>query len=177
MTLRDLFPLVLLTLAVAPPVAAQESPQSLQDVYACAQTTDDAARLACYDATVGRLHNAEQEGRVVAVDREQVATLERESFGFQFPSLGALLPRSDNSSASPNTELVQVQARIARVVRRSDDRYWFEMENGQIWGQIEPQSAANIRAGDTVTIRRATLGSFFLSPARHGAAHRVRRID
>jgi hypothetical protein len=167
---------LLATVSVAA-ASAQERvapPEALADVYACAATADDAARLACYDAAVGRLRTAEQEGRVVAVDREQVATLERESFGFSLPSLDSLLPRRANAAAPEAIERVELI--IARIVRRADGRHHIVMANGQTWAQIEPQSASNLEVGDTITIRRATLGSFMLSPQR-GAAHRVRRVE
>jgi hypothetical protein len=149
-------------------------PEALTDVYACAATADDAARLACYDSAVGRLRAAEEEGRVVAVDREQVAILERDSFGFSLPSLGSLLPRRHD--ASPPAALERIELRIARITRRADGRHHIVMENGQTWAQIEPQSVSNLEVGDTITIRRASLGSFMLSP-QHGAAHRVRRVE
>lgn len=149
----------------------QAQPQALTDVYACAATTDNTARLACYDAAVGRLRSAEQEGRVVAVDREQVANLERDAFGFSLPSISGLLRGERNTEAVANIDM-----QVERIARLGDGRSRFIMTNGQTWAQIEPQSTSNVRPGDTITIRRAALGSFVLSPVR-GALHRVRRVN
>lgn len=150
--------------------AAQRPATPLSPIYACANQTDDAARLQCYDQAVTQLRAAEQTGQVLAVDREQVAALERESFGFQLPSLSSMLP---NFNGAPQ-QIERVETQVERVLSLADGRHTFVLANGQSWTQIEPRSASNVRAGDTIAIRRATLGSFMLSPER-GAAHRVRR--
>lgn len=158
----------------AAPANAQQSasPSALRDVYACASITDGTQRLACYDAAVGHLQQAESQGRVVTVDSDQVATLERESFGFSLPSIGALLRR--NPTATPQVDRVEMQ--VERIVSHLDGTHSFVMTNGQVWTQIEPASANNVEPGDSIAIRRATLGSFMLSP-ESGRAHRVRRTE
>lgn len=149
-----------------------ETPTALRDVYACAPIAEESQRLACYDAAVGRLQQAETDGRVVTVDREQVATLERESFGFTLPSIGNLLRRNQPETA----ELDRVEMQVERVLRRGDGTHSFVMTNGQTWTQVEAAPARNVEPGDSIAIRRAALGSFMLSP-EHGRGHRVRRTE
>lgn len=166
---------IALFIGLAPAAAFAQSPEStpraLTDVYACAQLPDDAARLQCYDAAVGRLRQAETQGQVVAVDRERAQELERDSFGFNLPSLSRIMPRLEGG----DREIDDVQMTVARVSANPLGYHTFTMENGQVWVQVEPDSARNVRAGDTVTIRRAALGSFRLTSSRGGAGHRVRR--
>jgi hypothetical protein len=147
------------------------TPQALTDVYACGQIQDDAQRLQCYDNAVGRLRQAETQGQVVAVDRAQADEIERDSFGFHLPSLARLLPNLEGS----DREIDNIQMTVASVRASPTGYHTFEMENGQIWTQVEPQRARNVRPGDTVTIERAALGSFRLISSRGGAGHRVRR--
>ncbi|MGE0532119.1 MAG: hypothetical protein AB7G40_14515 [Hyphomonadaceae bacterium] len=155
--------------ATAQTVQGQSQP--LSEVFSCAELTDPAARLQCYDAAVGRLRSAESEGRIVAVDREQVAALERDSFGFNLPSMGALFGRR----ASPDAERIErVEAQVDRIVSLANGRHRFVLSNGQTWVQIEARSTSNVDVGDSIAIRRSALGSYMLSP-EHGAAHRVRR--
>jgi hypothetical protein len=162
--------------AWAQPSAAQNTPRALGDVYACSAITDDVQRLACFDTAVGRLRQQESAGQVVAVDREHVATLERESFGFSLPSLDRLLPSLGGGSDDAEPEaLERIQVEIARIVTDANGRASFVMTNGQVWRQVETQRTNNVRVGDNVTVRRAALGSFLLSPSRGGLAHRVRR--
>jgi hypothetical protein len=148
------------------------TPQALTDVYTCAQVQDDAQRLQCYDGAVGRLRQAETQGQVVAVDRAQAQEIERDSFGFHLPSISRLLlPNLEGSDdAIDNVEMT-----VARVRVSPTGYHTFEMENGQVWTQVEPENARNVRTGDVVNIRRASLGSFRLISSRGGAGHRVRR--
>jgi hypothetical protein len=148
------------------------TPQALTDVYACAQVQDDAQRLQCYDNAVGRLRQAESQGQVVAVDREQVRELERDSFGFNLPSISRLLMPNLGGSEGP---IEDVQMTVASIRVNPHGYHTFVMENGQVWTQVEPENARNVRVGDVVTIERAMLGSFRLISPRGGSGHRVRR--
>ena len=48
------------------------SPNSLSEIYACADIADSTARLACYDASVGRLETAEKSGDIVTLSRSTI---------------------------------------------------------------------------------------------------------
>lgn len=173
--MRYVFVIAAMFAAVATPAAAQETetPSVLRDVYGCADIADDAQRLACYDGAVGRLRQAETQGQVVAVDRQQAAEIRREAFGFSLPNLGRLLPQlGDDEEAASAMEMV-----VERMTQNSTGRTRFVMANGQVWSQVEPTSVRNVRPGDAVTVRRASLGSYMLSSSRGGPAHRVRREE
>jgi hypothetical protein len=166
------YALPLLVLLFALPASANETnqpPAPVAEVYACAGIEEDAARLACYDGAVGRMRQAESQGQFVAVDREQVQVMRRESFGLSLPNIANLFSRGDDD------QVTQLEFQIARVIPRPDGRHVFVMSDGQRWSQIEPRRTSNVRVGDTVTVRRAALGSFMLSSERGGGAHRVRR--
>jgi hypothetical protein len=49
------------------------------------------------------------------------------------------------------------------------------LENGQVWTQIQVDVRARIAVGDTVTIKKAALGSHMLVTASRYAT-RVRRV-
>ncbi|MBL8535902.1 MAG: hypothetical protein JNM59_00705 [Hyphomonadaceae bacterium] len=157
----------------------EQSPGVLDQVYACASVTEEAARLACYDAAVGRLREAQSTGNLVAVDRQQAQELERDAFGFSLPSLGRLFRGGDseNSARPVIEEVAEMELVIERVAMRRDGTATFTMTNGQVWTQIDNESPRNARAGGAVTIRRATLGSFLMSVRAGGPALRVRRTQ
>jgi hypothetical protein len=49
------------------------------------------------------------------------------------------------------------------------------LADGQVWAQLDPDTRAKLKVGDTVTIRRAALGSYLLvTPS--GMATRVKRL-
>ncbi len=169
---------VAILLLCVQPASAQPTPsptpEALSNAYRCAEVQDNAARLACYDEAVGRLREAETAGQIVALDREGVDGLQRDSFGFSLPNFARLIPgigAGDNDGAA----LERIEMQVDRIINLPYGRHNFVMSNGQTWAQTEAQATVNIRVGDTVTVRRAAMGSFLLSPARGGAAHRVHR--
>lgn len=159
------------SVAAAQTEPAIETPEALQRAYQCAEIQDNTQRLACYDDAVGRLREAQSTGQVVALDRERVRSLNRESFGFSLPNLSRLLPGGDGAELPD-----RIESTVVRVVRRANGYHAFVLENGQTWVQVEAENARNVRVGDAIAVRRASMGSYMLSPAR-GSAHRVRRED
>ncbi len=167
----------------APAGAPDATPEALTQVYACAGIADGAARLACYDAAVGALRSADESGSFVSVDREQVQELERDAFGFSLPSLPRLFGRGDDEATNDDETAAdamgvdEVQMVVARISTRGDGRAVFVMENGQRWVLVQSERVRNLRAGDGVTVRRASLGSFYLTPDDGGGGYRVRREE
>jgi hypothetical protein len=174
--MRRAFASLALLIVFAASAAAQgESPPVLDQVYACAEITGEAERLACYDAAVGRLRQAQSSGDLVAVDRAQAQEIERDAFGFSLPSLPRLFGGGDRARGEPSVGELQLE--IARVSRRADGKTVFTMSNGQVWAQIDDSSTRRAREGGAVTVRRAALGSYLMSVEAGGPAVRVRRSE
>ncbi|MEZ6022565.1 MAG: hypothetical protein R3C16_03925 [Hyphomonadaceae bacterium] len=166
-----------LAFAVSGTAAAQQPsapPEALSAIYSCADVAEDAARLSCFDAATARLRQAESEGALVAMDRDQLQTLQQESFGFNLPNVANLLSRLGGDEDQGPSEVVLV---VERVGGRADGRSVFTMTDGQRWAQVESQSVRNVRPGDTVRIRRAAFSSYMLVSERGGVGHRVRREE
>lgn len=162
--------------ALAVSAQAQErdqTPQVLDQVYACANVSGEAERLACYDAAVGRLREAQNTGNLVAVDRQQAQQIEREAFGFSLPNLPRIFGRGGDGAAE---ELAELQMTIARVEQpRGGGAARIVMTNGQVWTQSDGATARGFREGRNVTVRNAALGTFLMSVEGGGAPIRVRR--
>lgn len=161
-------------LAQAQNSSAQGPPQAIASVYACAQIHEDAQRLACYDSAVAHLQQAQEQGQVVAVDRQQAETIQRDAFGFHLPSLSRMLP---GLRGAESAEVTSVHASVARLTGGVSDVHRFILDNGQTWVQVEPGAVRNVQAGDNVTVQRAALGSFRLVGSRGGPGYRVRREE
>jgi hypothetical protein len=174
----------LLIVALALPAAAQRpapqqsagSPAALDEVYACAQITDEHQRLECYDHAVGRMHEAQNRGDLVAVDRQQAERVNREAFGFSLPSLGNLFGGGGSRSRIATEDIAEISAHISRVSQDRSGRALFTLDNGQQWEQIDDENARNARTGGDVRIRRAAMGSFLMHVEAGGPALRVRRV-
>jgi hypothetical protein len=175
-------------IAFAGPVAAQEqstpsNPGVLDQVYGCRGIADEAQRLACYDGAVGRLQEAQNTGNLVAVDRGQAQEMDREAFGFQLPSLSRIFGggsggggNTQSAATTPRFERIDnIQMEIASVTHRRNLPSTFRMTNGQVWVQIDDEVARNVRDGGSVTIERASLGSYLMRVEAGGPAIRVRR--
>jgi len=77
-----------LGLLISTGVSAQSS-DPIDDILVCQQIADEASRLACFDAAAGRLSQERQNG-LVGIYREDVEAVERDSFGFDLPSMPRL---------------------------------------------------------------------------------------
>ncbi len=148
---------------------AQERSGTLARLVECRAVADNAARLACYDAAAGALDSAERQGDVVVMDRAQIAETRREMFGFNMPSLPRLFGPAGES------EITSIETTLRTATRGRDDRWVFQLEDGSVWTQIDT-AAVHItnRAGRPVRVRKAALGTFFLTVGDSRAV-RVRR--
>jgi len=148
-------------------------PPALGDVFACASLTDSAARLSCYDQAVGRLRQAQSSGELVALDRNGVDTIRRDAFGFQMPSLPRVFGHF--GAGAPHSEFNELALVIDHINRTGDGRAVFYMTNGQVWRQIDDESARRAQPNGGVTVHRATFGSFLMTVDAGGPAIRVHR--
>ena len=131
---------------------------AFQAVLDCRATTDAAARLACFDAAASSLDQAETKGDIVVIDREQATTARKQAFGFELPSLDIF------DKVMPKEDLDKVTVTLKEAYRGKDGKWVMVLEDGAVWRQIDSESPFNApRAGSTVKIRRAALGSFFLN--------------
>ncbi|MBY0562605.1 MAG: hypothetical protein K2P58_00365 [Hyphomonadaceae bacterium] len=169
---RNIVVIALAAFAASTPALAQEqpTPPSLERVYECANLSDSAERLACYDTAVAALRTAQTGGQVVAIDRASVENLQRQSFGFDLPAVQRLLP-----SFGDRAVVESVEATVERITELQSGRLAFRLSNGQVWHQVDTERVRNVREGDTITIRDAALGSFLMVSPRGGRGVRVRR--
>jgi hypothetical protein len=141
----------------------------LQKLIDCRKIADNAARLACFDEAAAAMDQAEAKGDIVVVDREQARKVRRQAFGFTLPSL-SLFERGEKPE-----EIDTMQGKIAAARQNSAGKWVIRLEDGAVWAQVDTNEVPNApQAGDPVTIRKASLGSYMLSLGHHVAfrAHR-----
>ena len=130
----------------------------LQQVLDCRAIADPGERLACYDASVNRLDQAELAGQVVVVDREKAREVRRQAFGFNLPSLAIF----ERGAAEP--EINNLTTTVVRARQDPLTRWIIEIEGGAVWKQMETVPInRSPKKGMTVQIRKGALGAFFMN--------------
>jgi hypothetical protein len=158
MVLRGCIAFLILSSLVCTARAA-DAPQAS---HPCAALSKAVERLACYDKAFGPPTGANAED----------AGLARESDFGRPERFNAI--RDERATGA--TRINSITAKVAEVRFTQSGQYVFKLENGQIWTETSGQDKLTIEVGDTVTIRRAAMGSFWMvTKDRVGA--RVRRAN
>lgn len=147
---------------------AGEQPEVVREVLACRTIADNAARLACFDAQAARFETAVVSGEVVAADREQVRETNRSLFGLNLPRIRIF--------GSDNEQIEEITGEISGLSQTQDGKTLVILTDGARWAQTDNRPVIGVRVGQQVTIRRATLGSFFMRFANGGSV-RARRLN
>ncbi len=151
-----------LTLPLALAAAKDASPPAraavVQEVLDCRKLTDAAQRLACYDKAVDGMAQAEEKGDLVTVDREQRRAVRKQAFGLSLPSL-AIFDRGEKPE-----EVNKITATVASATKGPAGWWTIKLDDGAVWKQIaDGDLLRDPHAGSTVTIRKASLGSYFMN--------------
>jgi hypothetical protein len=191
---RSLFVVVL---AVAGAGWASTASANVEDMIACQNIHDDAARLACYDAAVDGVQ-AELAARDEA-EREQLAEErdQRSFFGlpsFSWPGGSARNETTEDEFGqtaldqdrvrqgvdveSDDEVINEITANVVEWGRNAYGKTFVVLENGHVWRLVENRHLALRRNRDNVVhIRRGRVGSFFIRANDVSAEYRVERIQ
>ncbi|MEJ0038680.1 MAG: hypothetical protein WDO68_21830 [Gammaproteobacteria bacterium] len=163
-------------------------PSLAQSGTDCSSVADDMSRLKCYDEQAARQKKKTAAPPVASTPAPAASTPKpaapspapaKPAAGPDDFGLDAEAVRRKQAAANPDAprEPEQVVARVKAVTTRPRGEYRITLEDGQVWDQTQ-HSASDVppEAGETVTIKRGMLGSYFLSRAV-GMALRVKRIN
>ena len=158
----------------------------------CSSIANTAERLACYDRLAGRA-SAKAPPSSPAAAAPAAASAAPVSAAPVAAAPAAATPRpaaastandfglskvqkerADGAASSSPAEIKSITARVAGFRKGPSGRPRVLFDNGQTW-EYEEDGDYLLAVGDSVTIRRASLGSFLLvTPSK--LVHRVRRI-
>lgn len=170
--------------------ASAAATQASEGAGACVTVDDPSARLACYDKAFGRVSLPAASVAAPQVTAGAGTPVSSPPTVGASAAAAAAVPKSDpiaDFGLSEKAKLAKdpakaaehpqsITAQVASVRALKYGELVVTLDNGQVWQQIEAQRSAVVRAGDTVTIRRAVLGSFTLV-TKGGIATKVRRVD
>lgn len=138
---------------------ATEAPAILMELSKCRSLRADDARLRCYDAAAGALATATSSGSLIVVDKEDLRRTRRSLFGLDLPKLPFF-----SGDRSGEDEVEQINAKVKRVQVTRDEKWVVELETGGTWQTTEVDTRQSTpKTGDSVRIRKGSLGGFLLS--------------
>ncbi len=170
---RIVGPLVLLACAMASPAVAKDKaprarPAQIQELYACRDIADSAARLACFDREVGELSSADQAREITFTDRDTAKKARRGLFGFSFPKLGGIFGGDED-------EVKEIETTIRSASIDRSGKYTLVMEDDAVWVQIDTTKLPRQpKPGQKIKIKVATMGSYFAT-IEGGRSFRMKR--
>lgn len=147
------------------------SDDAVTAIVACRQVDDEGRRLACFDAAVGTLAQARDRRDIVVLDRKEVQATRRSLFGFSLPKIRLFGNGDDEAS-----ELRQLDGTVAGVSPAPSSRWTITLADGTRWLTTEGDEGYPPRAGETVVIRKAALGSYAASFNKRRSL-KVRRVE
>jgi hypothetical protein len=142
--------------------------QPLSGLMTCRMLTDDAARLACFDREAATLADSAtmppQPTSAPALDAKQ-----------QFGLPEHALMQKEIAAGTRPIAVNTIEARVAQLSRTSDGRSVVTLDNQQVWRQLTVDKDLLLKPGETVTISRGVLGSFWLE-TKQGRGTKVTRV-
>lgn len=156
-----------LTLPVIAEDAAVETPAAGTStvpaaIDACSRLRRDSERLACYDRAVADLK---------AGKASETAPPAENMFG---ASAGMAAPEAAERE-NREDEIRQITAKVISLRKMDDGGLLLTLDNDQVWRQQDSDFRLTVEIGDSVTIRRASLGTFRITDTR-GRSARFRRV-
>ena len=142
----------------------------LQKLIDCRAIPNDAERLACYETQTAKIDNAEAKRDLVIIDREQATKARKDGFGL--PSRPLIV----GAPPALGEGVTDVTAKIRTAKQLNSKRWLLVLEDGARWYQAESKTIRDPKPGQSVRIRKASLGGF-LANIDGQIAIRVRRID
>jgi hypothetical protein len=139
--------------------AAEALPEAMR---ACVSLKRDSERLACYD-------------RVAASIEAGSDNATQSSPENMFGAHTALTPKPKDPPEARREELQQITGTVVSVGRSQGGLMELALDNDQVWRQQDGEATLIIQTGDSVTISRASLGTFRITDKR-GRSARFRRV-
>ena len=176
----------------------------LDGLLACRALTDSAARLACFDRETAALAaapapplaavtpNAAASAAAPATAATQVAVAPQsgstaaiaaaparaapvldaqQSFGLS----GSAIAAHEEAAGTRPQKLAKLEARVVALALAGNGRTVFTLDNTQVWQQIESSGDMLAKLGDSATISRGLLGSYWLQ-LKNGRGCKVSRV-
>jgi hypothetical protein len=166
------FAALLAAMGSAPAGAADNATEAL---LSCADESDDARRLRCFDAVVAGWRNAPAAPATAAAASAAPPPAATPAAASAAPTPEAKFGARGDIKPDSHEELQELVATVTAVGAKPHGEIIVTLDNGQVWAEIAASSRIKVKTGETVKIRRGALGSFWLV-APNGRSGKVTRI-
>jgi hypothetical protein len=173
--------MIILASALAPAVAVGRDPMPdptggslIADISSCRKIAEPLPRLACYDASVGKIADAAQNKDIVVLNHEDIRATKRSLFGFSLPKLPFFGDDDNHPDKPAKEEFSEIQSTIRSARPNALEGWTIVLEDGAVWQSTEAPDK-DPKVGDTIRIRKAAMGSFFANIAKQRAV-RIHRV-
>jgi hypothetical protein len=143
-------------------------PKAFEDVIACKTIEKPDERLACYDAKVAAMDEAQQKQELVITDKAAVKEVKRGLFGFDIPKIKIF---------GGGDDVTEIEAIVKTVTANRAGILTITLEDGARWQQVDTKVLnREPRPGAKAKIRVASMGSYLVS-FDGGPAIRMKRVN
>ncbi len=158
--MKFLIPIVITTTLffASPAPAADPLPEHLKT---CVSLRRDSERLACFDRAAAELQNGAGEPPPSPEN--------------MFGANSVINSASGANQPTKREELQQISAVVTSLRHGDDGMILIDLDNGQSWRQQDQEVRLMFTAGDSVTVVRASLGTFRIADKR-GRSARFKRV-
>lgn len=156
--------LILISFLFAQPALADEDA-----LTKCRQIEDIEARVACYDEFVDARYMMGSGDRV---ETRATAVPDAQSL---FGTNDADAKRIVETSLAIE-QIDQIEAVVTEVRKSATRKLVVTLDNGQVWRQLDSQPM-RLKSGESVIVRKASLGSFLMEKQSGSRSIRVKRAN
>jgi translation initiation factor IF-1 len=163
---------------------ANAADRTTDALLTCANESDDAQRLRCFDAVVANLRKAPAAPAATAAAPSPAAAPSRAA-ATPAPAAASPPPASAPTaeqrfgargeiSPDRHEEIDELTGTVTEVATKPHGELIVTLDNGQVWAEKQSGSKVKLKSGDTVKIERGAMGSYTL--IANGRSSKVSRI-
>ena len=153
----------------------EEPKVAVNDLSSCLDLIDSQARLDCYDKSLSRNKDTDQQSKVLISTQKGKATVaekvvEEDYFGKRGEDLQESIAKTQRVII-PN----EMSTAVEKITRYAADKYILTLKNGQKWKILEPTRKGLFKKDKTVSITKSLFGSYNLNVSSQNKKYKVKR--
>jgi len=140
----------------------------------CANESDDAQRLRCFDAVVANLRKTPAAPAATAAAPSPAAQAPSSPPPAAAPTAEQRFGARGDISPDKHEEIDELTGTVTELGTKPHGELIVTLDNGQVWAEKQSGSKVKLKVGDAVKIERGAMGSYTL--LANGRSSKVSRI-